>query len=332
MSFVVMAGCYSPNVLDGAFKCSADQDFVCPEGLSCDMPSGLCVHGSVPDMAIYDSSVTFDLTLTPIARDCDQRVRDGAFSNLTNLGAAVNSAGDESGLSLSLDDKQIYFLDGAGALQSATLSADGHSAGAPTAVTLTGAPTTLSGAGSCGTDGSYWFAGANGNASGVYQATKVSITSFNVGTAHLPMATATCLIADVALTDGDSKGDMYVSWPLAGCATGTMVAQGNVDKQLGAFVGVLPVMGYHAPSVVKGGHTMLVSSTGGAGRLSYAQRPSPDVTWTGPTVLPLGGLGDPSGRDVQAIVNQSCTHLYLVASRAGGHGGLDLWAADIAPQ
>ena len=42
---VVGVACYGPNVVDGAFACSADQNFVCPSGLICDPSSMLCVPG-----------------------------------------------------------------------------------------------------------------------------------------------------------------------------------------------------------------------------------------------------------------------------------------------
>jgi hypothetical protein len=48
--------------------------------------------------------------------------------------------------------------------------------------------------------------------------------------------------------------------------------------------------------------------------------------------LPYDGLGVPSGRDLQALVSPDCATLYLVADRAGGKGGVDLWAADVAAQ
>ena len=334
MALVGAGGCDSTPP-DGAFTCIASEGYVCPAGQSCDIASGLCYRHAPEDMAITDATITFDFTAQPLMRTCDQLVQQGAFSNLTNLGA-VNSAGDEHSLALSLDGTQIYFLDGSGALQTSKLSADGHHAPAATAVTLTGAPTTLNG-GSLATDGSYWFSGTNAGVTSLFQATKQSVSSFTVGAAQLPMQgpptnQSSCAFTDPALTDGDSKLDLYVAFPLAGCSQPSMIAQGFVGKTLGTFVGTVAPQGFQAPGVVKGGLTVLMSNTGSGARLYYAQRPSTDVTFTGPTPLPLGAIGAPSGRDVQAVVNQSCSLLYLVAERAGGHGGLDLWAADIAPQ
>jgi hypothetical protein len=336
---LVFAGCFSPDIKDGAYTCIEAEGFLCPEGLSClrakpDDKMGTCVAHAPADMAVYDATVTFDFTQQPQMRTCDERVRQGAFSNLTNLGA-VNSAGDEHSLALSFDGKQIYFLDGAGVLQTSTLSSDGKSAPAPTPVTLGGTPPATFTGGSFASDGSLWFTGANGNISALYQATKVSATMFTVGAAQFPSASpaaANCLLSDAALTDGDSKKDLYVSWPLAGCSAQPMIAQGQVGKYIGAFVGAVSAQGFHVPSVVAGGQTMLMASIGADSRLWYAERPTLDVTWSGPTELPLGAIGQPSGRDAQGVVNQSCSILYLVSQRAGGKGGLDLWAADIAAQ
>ena len=324
---LIAQACFSPDVKDGAFKCVAAEGFVCPEGLVCDQLAGLCVHALPPDLGATDGPAVIDST-APGPRTCDQRVQAGAFSNLANLGA-VNTAGDERSLALTSDGKRILYVDGTGALMTAALSADGRSAQAPQAVTLTPAAATFNG-GSFAGDGSLWFSGTVGGTTAVYQGTRTSDTAFAVGSPHNPMAA--CAFTDVALTDYDAKKDLYLSYPLAGCGKAPMIAQGLVDKLMGAFVGAVAATGFRSPSVVPGHLTLLMASTDPGARLWYANRATDDVTWGGPTRLPLGSIGEPAVADAEGVVDAACSHLYLVANRDGTKGGLDLWVADIAAQ
>jgi hypothetical protein len=320
-----LVGCYSPRPADRGFRCDTDLGGLCPEGLHCDAQIGLCVSpSSVADMSY--PGIDFSLDAAPLAspRSCDERVRAGAFTGLTNLTAA-NSASDERSLSLTPDGKRIYFLR-AGALFTATI--DGKNASAATAVTgLTGTVDTING-GSLTKDGSYWFSGTKAGVTKLYTGSFTAPTALSVSaTAHLPQAT--CAFADPVFADGKPDGELYLSYPLTGCGQVSYVAQGQVDKNIGAFFSALVVPGYRAPTLLPGALTLLVSSTD-TNRIYYAERPSGDAQWTGTQVVPLDALGAPSTADRQALVSPDCATLYLVADRDAGQGGSDLWAADIA--
>jgi hypothetical protein len=328
---LALGGCYSPSPQDRGFKCDPSQGSICPEGLYCDPVLGLCVAQLVNhDMGLGDLHRSFDLNIAPGPRSCDDRVAAGAFSGVTNLGDA-NSPGDETSISVTSDGTRIYFMSDSTLMTAALTSA--KAAGAASPVTITGGPAIVQG-GAVAKDGTFWFAGSD-TASGpntntqLYTGHFVDPTHLTVDGAHLPQGK--CPFTDPALLDGDPAKELYVSYPLAGCTepVGPYIAQGLVDKQIGAFIGALAAPGFRAPSLLPGGLTMLFSSVGAGARLSYAQRPSQDALWTGPTTLP--GLGA-SVRDVQAVVSADCSVLWVVSERAGGHGGLDLWAADIAPQ
>jgi WD40-like Beta Propeller Repeat len=331
LAIVVAAGCYNPNPADGAFKCDSANGNLCPMGLHCDTSTGLCVHKpSLLDMS--NSPITFDndASVTPADRTCGQRVGDGAVSGLVNLGA-VNGAGDESGLAVTNDGSRIYYLSG-GALMTAPLT-NAKTAGAPQAVTVTGV-TTVFGI-SFGSDGSLY---ASGSAANVNQIFKLHLDSATQATlamptdAHQPIGG--CPITDLALTNGDPTLPLYVAYPLAGCSMpngrGSYIAQGALDTQMGTFVTALPTSGYRAPYVLPDGLTMFLASVGATARLYYAQRPDTDSLWTGPLSLPLSSVGGNGTRDAQAVVSPDCSTLYISSERAGGKGGLDLWAADIA--
>lgn len=333
---LAMASCYSPSPKDGSFTCDADHGFLCPSGLLCDRAANLCVHALSMDLGAPDLISPYDLTPVPIAPTCDTLVQAGAFAHLTNLGA-VNGAGDEHSLTVSADNSRIYFLDGAGALQTSALS--GKSAAAPQAVTVSGTgptiPDTFFG-GTLASDGKYWFLGASstGPSAGLvslFTATLNSATDLAVTASHSPSAMA-CPLTDPVFAKNDSGSELYVAFPLGGCANGSMIAQGNADKNMGAFIGAVAQKNVAAPTLTPSGNTLLMSTTGTSGRLQFATRASMNDQWHGPSPLPLsqsGSIGVPAQRDVQALVSADCKTLFLVADRAGGHGGLDLWAADI---
>src|SRR5258707_14896925 len=84
-------------------------------GAACDGP-----RAAEPGRDLGASDLGFPdggTTLGP--RNCDAKVRAGAFASLTNLGA-VNSAADESSLALTPDGTRLYFLAG-GVLSTAAL-------------------------------------------------------------------------------------------------------------------------------------------------------------------------------------------------------------------
>jgi hypothetical protein len=325
-----LAGCYGPHPEDRSFKCSAEAGSICPAGLTCDLASGYCVKAAAGiDAGARDLALPFDASLEqPGPRSCDDRVKAGAFSGLTNL-TALNTAGDESSIALSSDGKRLYYLE-AGVLKTATLSSP-KTASAPSVVTIANGPATYNG-GSLATGGKLWFSGTTGTTTLLYEAATTDPLNL-AAVAHTYPTSTTCPFLDVALTDGDATKDLYVSFPLAGCSEKAMIAQGKVDKKIGAFYGALDTRSVRSPSVLSGGLTLLLAmASGSATRLQYAERPSTDVQWAGPNPVPLSSLGAASTRDLQAIVAPDCRTIYLVAERAGGKGGLDLWAADIAAQ
>jgi hypothetical protein len=328
---LVGAGCYHPDPQDGAFKCDAAHGFLCPMNLHCDTSTGLCVHHpALLDMS--NSPITFDndAGITPPARTCGQRVGDGAVAGLTNLGTGVNTAADESGLAVSNDGSRIYYLSN-GALMTAPLTTP-KQAGAAAAVTVTGVDT-VNGI-SFASDGSLYVSGVLGGVNEIFRLHLDSPTQATLVDAvkdvHKPIGN--CAITDLALTGGDPTMSIYVAYPLAGCADsrGSYIAMGALDMQMGTFQAAVPVSGYRAPFAMPDGLTLFFSSVGTSPRLSYATRPSADALFTGPLTLPLSSIGGNGTRDVQAVVSSTCGTLYLSSERAGGKGGLDLWAADIA--
>jgi hypothetical protein len=324
-----LAGCYSPHPVEGGFRCEVDQGLLCPEGLVCNRASGLCVTPqSSTDAGVNAIDFSLDAGIPLSPRSCDDRVRAGAFSNLTNLSVA-NTNQAETSLSLTPDGKRLYFLR-AGALYTAAIDDADHKAlTGVAAVTVTGGPDALNG-GTIATDGSYWFSGTKAGTTRLYSGALTSPSALMVSsTTHLPQATA-CAFFDPVFAAHDPAGELYLTYPLTGCGQASYIAEGAADKNLGAFFSALMGPGYRGPSLLPSGLTLLVTSTD-SGRLAYSERPSLDVQWTGPNPVPLDALGAPSGGDVQAVVSPGCTTLYLVADRAGGQGATDLWAADISP-
>jgi hypothetical protein len=259
-------------------------------------------------------------------RSCDERVRSGAFSGLVNL-AAANSAQAEESIALSMEGKRMYFMR-AGALYTATIDpAAPKTLSDVTAVTVTGVDA-LNG-GSVAADGTYWFSGTKGGVTRLYSGTLSGGALTVSQTTHLPQAA--CAFSDPVFVDGNTMLELYLTYPLTGCGKAPYVAQGVLDRNIGAFTSALATVGYRGPSVLPGGLTLIVSSSDSA-RLSWAERPSAISQWTGPHPLPLDGIGGPSSADLQAVVSPDCKTLYLVADRDGGLGGTDLWAADIAAE
>lgn len=336
---LALTGCYTPHPQDGSWKCDVDHDYLCPDGLTCDRTNGLCVRQITPFDGGIDLSLP-DLASGPTVRSCDDKVAAGAFSNLTNLGA-VNGSGDEHALALTPDGARVYFLDGAGALQTAALS--GKSAGAPSAVTISSGPTTLNG-GSFTGDGTYWFSGTKAGATQLWSATKTSATMLTATTPLRPTATD-CAFTDPVFSAGSAANELFIGYPLGGCANGAMIAIGAKDKDKGAFTGAVGMRNIRSPSLLPApdafARTLLMSTTGAGARLLYSQRSVSTAgsqtiagSFSTPHEIPMDGIGAPNGSqgDVQAVVSPDCSTIYLVSDRAGGHGGLDLWAADIAAQ
>jgi hypothetical protein len=322
----VLAGCFNPNPADKSFRCDQANGFLCPQGLHCDEVQGLCVRVIPPkDMGFPDMALNLDGSVTPPERSCGDRVKAGALSGLTNLGS-VNGAGDESAVTVTNDGKRIYYLSG-GNLMTAPLT-NAKTAGTPEMVTLNGLSSVYGTA--FAADGTLYIAGSTGNANQIYKMMLAAPDQATLVDAHLPAGL--CPITGLSFIDGDITGDLYVAYPLAGCADsrGSFVAQGTLDKQMGTFVAAVSSFGYQEPFAVTEGTVMLMASPGSAARLYYAERPDTDALWTGPISLPLGGIGGVGKRDARAVVSADCKTLYLSSERAGGKGGLDLWAADIA--
>jgi hypothetical protein len=328
---VGLVACFNPNPADGAFTCTADNDFLCPEGLACNKSTGLCVKTVNNDGGARDALPSFDGTPFVGPRTCEQRVQQGAFSGLVPL-STLNTAGDEH--SIAISGSQIYYQTTGGVLMTATV--DKKSAGTPTAVTLTNFTGVgeLHG-GSFTNDGSYWFAGSITGTTSLYQGHKVSATSFTVDLTndkHSPSVTD-CTFLEPMLGDGIASGELYLSYQLNSggvCdASKNFIVQGFADKNMGTFFGAFNGLGYRAPFLVSD-TTMLIGTTAASPSLYYTTRASADVQWTTALPLPMGSIG--AAKDQQAVVSSDCSTLYLVSNRSGGAGGLDLWAADIAAQ
>src|SRR5207302_9861997 len=60
---LALAGCYLPSPADKGFKCTGDNNYLCPEGQSCDRSAGLCVSHQ-PDLALVPSDLGFALDLS----------------------------------------------------------------------------------------------------------------------------------------------------------------------------------------------------------------------------------------------------------------------------
>jgi hypothetical protein len=323
---VAAAGCYDPNPVDKGFKCDKSTNYLCPEGLTCDFDVGLCVrHPEHHDLGYPDLALDYDASIENPAQACGDKVSMGSLGGMTPL-SAVNTAADESALAVTNDGKHIYYLSG-GTLMTADLTSP-KVAAAPTAVTVTGI-NTINGM-AFASDGTLYMSGADLNGNQIFKMHLDSATSISLVDKHLPLGG--CPITDIALTNGDVTSDFYVAYPLAGCdmpeGRTSYIAQGLIDKQMGAFVAALPTSGYRAPFII-GSTTMLLSSTDANPRLFYAFRPDNVANWTGPLNLNLASVGGTGKRDVAAVVSPDCKTVYFVSERSGTKGGLDLWAADV---
>src|SRR5262249_48337539 len=163
--------------------------------------------------------------------------------------------------------------------------------------------------------GSLYIAGNNGASNQIFKMHLDSPTQATLVDAHLPAGA--CPITGLAFIDGDATNDLYVAYPLAGCANprGSYRAPGDLAKPMGTLGAALPTGGYGSPYVVTGGLAMLLSSTGVNPRLYFAERPGTDALWTGPLNLPLAAIGGAGKRDAQAVVSPDCSTLYLSSER-----------------
>jgi hypothetical protein len=328
VTVALVAGCYNPDVKDGAFKCDAAQKYICPDGLHCDTDTGLCVHITPHhDLGFPDMALSTDGAITIPGSGCDNQVATGGVSNLVSLGA-VNTAADEANLAVSNSGKNIYYTSG-GILMTAPLTS-AKVAGTPAAVTVNGGGVQGITGLAFSSDGFLWMAGTSPTATQIFKFQIDSTASITFVDAHQPAGL--CAMPGISFIDGDITQDFFVGYPLAGCShpegRGSYIAEGTIDKQMGTFVSALGSFGYVNPFVLSGGLTLLVSSEGANARLFYASRPTTDALWTGPLNLALGAAG--AGKnDVGAVVSSDCHTVYLISERAGGKGGLDLWAGDI---
>jgi hypothetical protein len=322
-------GCYRPEPADGAFTCSPDLGGLCPTGLVCS-PQGFCVQSISHDGGASPLDLAGDQASAPHLRSCDERVQAGAFSNLTSLSAA-NTSADEEHLALdpSSTAPRLLFQRGNNLFAAPISTSDPKSIAAPQPVTLTGGPANLHG-GSFTTDGKFWFAGSDTAGAGLYAATPSGATSFTVAAPRQPIA-ASCPYSDPFFMQGDATFQLYAAFPLAGCGGDSYVVRGALDRNAGAFYSALPESGWAAPSMTGSGLLLIVSSTIGGRHLYAASRTDFQFQFDSTGRIDLSSLGE-SVEDRQAVVSPDCKTIYFSSVRAGGAGGADLYAADIAAE
>jgi len=318
MLALVFPSCYRPAPQSGGFRCTFEEDYSCPTGLRCDQSLGLCVKTIVVD-DMGPQPRGLDLGPEVVVPTCDDHVRKGGFSNLTNLGA-VNTAGEETGLTVTADKSRLYFVDVTGALRTSTLTSR-KAAAASAVVTLTPTQNAIGSPVAVGAD--VWFPALLGTDTALFRATG-SGTTFTVSPAHQPIAP--CPFEAPFFVDGDVTKDLYLGFPLGGCSKKALISVGSADKEIGAFYAALPDRDLHNPTLTPGGLTLIFSSQN---RLWYSDRPDTSTQFRSPFPLPLSSLGAASTREISAQISPDCTTLYLVLDRAGGQGGADFWAADI---
>jgi hypothetical protein len=154
-----------------------------------------------------------------------------------------------------------------------------------------------------------------------------------------------CAFTDPTFSAGNSANELFIGYPLGGCANGAMIAIGGKDKDKGSFFGAVAMRGVRSPTLLPAPdnftRTLLMSSTGNGARILFSNRSTSTVgsttypgSFSAPHVVPMSGIGEPSGTqgDVEAVVSPTCSTIYLVSDRPGTKGGLDLWAADIAAE
>ena len=332
------AGCYRPEPAEGSFRCSPDLGGLCPSGMICGAQN-LCIKPSSTDLGTQPLDLAGDLAAAPVKRSCEDRVSQGAFSNLKVL-TALNTAADEEHLALGPTSATpaLLFQRGTQLFSAAIAASDGKSVSAPVAVALTGGPVGLvAHGGSFGSDGSYWFAGTAAGSTSLYQATRVDASHFTVAASHAPVAAA-CAFSDPFLMQGDPTKELYLAFPLAGCAGESYVATGAVDRNLGALYSSLPEAGWAAPSLTKSGLLLLTSSTVGGRHLYAAARSAAQYqfanasrVWMAAGTTAMPGIGE-AMEDRQAVVSSDCRTIYFSSVRTGGAGGADLYAADIVAE
>ncbi|MDB4968682.1 MAG: hypothetical protein JWN44_4371 [Myxococcales bacterium] len=261
-----------------------------------------------------------DLGVGP--RSCDERVRAGALARLTLL--AVSTPADDTDLAVDASGRTLAFLSG-GALMLAPIdAADPHTVGPASVVTI-GGGLTLAG-GSFTGDGAYWFAASTGGSSQIYRAT-LSGNTATVGVAHFPATNcAAGALASPLFAAADETRELFVVAPLTGCAGGSWIVSGALDRHLGAFAAAIASPGWRAPSLVPGDLTLVVSTTTTPATLAVATRGATDVQF-GPARPLMLAVGDVDDR--QLAVDPTCKVAYLVSRRDGGRGGYDLWVADL---
>jgi len=316
---LVFPSCYSPSPVPGGFRCTFEEDYTCPSPLRCDQSLGLCVKVIVQD-DMGPMPRNLDLGPEVVVPTCDDHVRKGNFSNLTNLGA-VNTAGEEHGLTVNATKTRLFFLDAGGALRTAAMSG-AKSADASETVTLTPTPNTIGSPTAVGPD--LWFPASAGlSSTALFRATGAG-NAFAVSAAHEPIAP--CAFDAPFFADNDANNDLYLSFPLGGCSKQSLISVGNADKQIGAFYAALPDRDLHNPTLIQGGLTLIFSSQN---RLWFSDRPDTSTQFRSPYPLSLASLGAQSARELSAQVSADCKTIYFVLDRAGGQGGADFWAADI---
>ena len=330
IAVAVAQGCYRPDPVDGSFRCSPDLGGMCPSGFVCNL-DGLCVHHAGTDGGGAPLDLSGDQATAPHVRSCDEKVAAGAFSNLTALTAA-NTAADEEHLALDPTGTapRLVFQRGNQLFTAAISSTNAKSISAPQAVVLTGGPATLHGS-SFTTDGKLWIAGTDGSGNtGLYAGTPGGAAAFTVAAARQPIASG-CAISDPWFMQGDATFQLYAGFPLGGCGGDSYVVRGALDRDAGAFFSALPESGWAAPSMTSTGLLLLVSSTVGGRHLYAATRTDFQFLFASASRIDMSAIGE-AMEDRQAVVSADCGTIYFSSVRAGGAGGADLYAADIAAE
>ena len=328
-----MTACNGSPGSDAGTSCGSDGGQVCGPGFVCDEPSGVCVAAPGDrDMTLREGdSLLIDGGSTPT---CDERLRAGAFPSSALLASASSSA-EESSLSLSADGTRLYFAsdrNGPRELFSASVDPTSPLASSPASlVTLSDAAVVTAG-GALTKDGAYWLAGTKTGVTRLYRSTQNGgPLSLTLEAPVEPVATS-CAFSDPFFELGDALGDLYLSYPLSGCAGQSIIATGRAGRQLGAFYGSMATTeGHRLPTLSPSALTLISSTVAAPARLDYAVRPSRTLQFSGPTALPLSALGSTIVSAHQLVVRADCRVAYLVAERSGGLGGTDLWALEIAP-
>lgn len=322
------AACYRPEPVDGGFRCSRDLGTSCPGSLVCSA-AGLCVLPSGLDMARAPLDLAGDQATSLAPRNCEERLRQGAFSNLVPLSTA-NTAADEGHLALDSTGAGRLLFQRAGQLYVAGFASSDHKTlEAPQLVTLTPALNSLHG-GSFATDGKYWFSGTVAGTTSLYVATPAGGAAFTVGAARAPSTTG-CAYTDPVFVENIATQSMFVGYELAGCGGASYVARGLAERNLGAFYSALVDKGWTTPSLSPSGLSLIVQSSVGTPALYAAQRSDFQFQFTSAVRIPMASIGEPI-EDHQLVVSADCRTAYFASVRTGGVGGVDLYAADIAAE